>query len=190
MTESIDPAVPLDSHESATWTGRPRITTVLPALATGLLLVAFGVVSSLLEETLLFLAVVPVGVAIPLWKYLAVQGTQYVITDQALYVKHGVVTRHVTQANLETVQNSAYGQDITGSMFGYGSVEFEIAGGDDLSFPAIDDPREIRALVDRAASNNDGLGGNDQQESDIPGTLTQWQRIRDEIREIRTTIKD
>ncbi|ELZ15682.1 PH domain-containing protein [Natrinema limicola] len=190
MTESIDPAVPLDSHESVTWTGRPRITTVLPALATGLLLVAVGVVSSLVEETLLFLAVVPVGVAIPLWKYLAVQGTQYVITDQALYVKHGVVTRHVTQANLETVQNSAYGQDITGSLFGYGSVEFEIAGGDDLSFQAIDDPREIRALVDRAASNNDGLGGNDRQESDIPGNLTQWQRIRNEIREIRTTIED
>lgn len=190
MTESIDPAIPLDSHESVTWTGQPRITTVLPALATGVLFVAFGVVSSLLEETLLFLAVVPIGAAIPLWKYLAIQGTQYVITDQALYVKHGVVTRHVTQANLETVQNSAYSQDITGSMFGYGSVEFEIAGGNDLSFRAIDDPREIRTLVDRAASHNDGLDGNDQQESDIPGTLAQWQRIRDEVRGIRTTIED
>ncbi|QFU81778.1 PH domain-containing protein [Natronorubrum aibiense] len=190
MTESIDPAVPLDSHESVTWTGRPRITTALPAVTTGLLVIAFGAVSSLLDETLLFLAVVPIGVAIPLWKYLAIQGTQYVITDHALYVKRGVMSRHVTQATLETVQNSAYSQDITGSMFGYGSVEFEIAGGNDLSFQAIDEPREIRSLVDRAASNTDGLGGNDGQESDIPGNLTQWQRIRDEIREIHTTIED
>ncbi|UTF55599.1 PH domain-containing protein [Natronosalvus rutilus] len=190
MTESIDPAVPLNSSESVKWTGRPRITTVLPALATGLLLVAFGIVGSVAQETLLLLAVIPIGVVIPLWQYLAVQGTQYVITDQALYVKRGVLTRHVTQANLETIQNSSYNQDIMGSMFGYGSVEFEIAGGNDLSFRAIEDPREIRALVDRTASNNDGLSGNDRRGPDIPGNLAQWQRIRDEIREIRMTIEE
>jgi len=83
-------------------------------------------------------------------------------------VKRGVLTRSVTQANLETVQNSSFGQDITGSIFGYGSVTFEIAGGDDLSFRAIEDPRAIRALVDRAASNDDGLGGDSRRESGIP----------------------
>jgi len=141
-----------------------------------------------LLETLLFLAVVPLGVAIPVWKYFALQGVQYVITDEALYVKRGVLTRSVTQANLETVQNSSFGQDITGSIFGYGSVTFEIAGGDDLSFRAIEDPRAIRALVDRAASNDDGLGGDSRRESGIPGDLSQWQQIRDEIRAIRSSL--
>jgi len=127
-------------------------------------------------------------VAIPVWKYFALQGVQYVITDEALYVKRGVLTRSVTQANLETVQNSSFGQDITGSIFGYGSVTFEIAGGDDLSFRAIEDPRAIRALVDRAASNDDGLGGDSRRESGIPGDLSQWQQIRDEIRAIRSSL--
>jgi hypothetical protein len=90
---------------------------------------------------------------------------QYVITDKALYIKRGVLSRSVTQTNLETVQNSSFGQDITGLIFGYGSVTFEIGGGDDLSFRAIEDPRAIRALVDRTASNDDGLGGGDRQES-------------------------
>jgi len=154
----------------------------------GVLLLVSGIVVSVTRETLLFLAVVPLGVAIPVWKYFALQGVQYVITDEALYVKRGVLTRSVTQANLETVQNSSFGQDITGSIFGYGSVTFEIAGGDDLSFRAIEDPRAIRALVDRAASNDDGLGGDSRRESGIPGDLSQWQQIRDEIRAIRSSL--
>jgi len=187
MTESIDPAIPLDTNESVEWSGRPRITTILPAVVIGVLLLVSGIVVSVTRETLLFLAVVPLGVAIPVWKYFALQGVQYVITDEALYVKRGVLTRSVTQANLETVQNSSFGQDITGSIFGYGSVTFEIAGGDDLSFRAIEDPRAIRALVDRAASNDDGLGGDSRRESGIPGDLSQWQQIRDEIRAIRSS---
>jgi len=190
MTESIDPAIPLDTNESVEWSGRPRITTILPAVVIGVLLLASGIVVSITTETLIFLAVVPLGVAIPLWKYFALQGVQYVITDEALYVKRGVLTRSVTQANLETVQNSSFGQDITGSIFGYGSVTFEIAGGDDLSFRAIEDPRTIRALVDRTASNDDGLGGGDRWEPGIPGDLTQWQQIRDEIRAIRSSLEE
>ncbi|MDT3437327.1 PH domain-containing protein [Haloarcula sp. 1CSR25-25] len=189
MTESIDPAIPLDSTESVEWSGRPRITTILPAVVIGALLFSFGIVVSVAEETPLFLAVVPLGVAIPLWKYFALQGVQYVITDDALYVKRGIFTRSVTQANLETVQNSSFGQDITGSIFGYGSVTFEIAGGGDLSFRAIEDPRAIRELVDRTALNDDGLGGADRRESVIPGDLTQWQQIRDEIRAIRNSLE-
>lgn len=189
MTESIDPAIPLDTTESVEWSGRPRITTILPAVVIGILLLVFGIVVSVTGETPLFLAVVPLGVAIPLWTYFALQGVQYVVTDEALYVKRGVLTRSVTQANLETVQNSSFGQDITESIFGYGSVTFEIAGGDDLSFRAIEDPRAIRTLVDRAASNDDGLGGGDWGESTIPGDLTQWQQIRDEIRAVRSSLE-
>jgi len=87
MTESIDPAIPLDTNESVEWSGRPRITTILPAVVIGVLLLVSGIVVSVTRETLLFLAVVPLGVAIPVWKYFALQGVQYVITDEALYVK-------------------------------------------------------------------------------------------------------
>jgi uncharacterized membrane protein YdbT with pleckstrin-like domain len=188
MTDPTDPAIPLDSDESVEWSGRPRLTTVFPALAVGLLLVASGIAGSLLMETRLALVIVPIGVAIPLWRYLTLRGTQYVVTDRALYVKRGVLTRRVTQANLETVQNSSYGQTITGSLFGFGDVEFEIAGGTDLSFRSIDAPSEIRALVDRATANDDGLGGDDLPKSDIRGDVAQWRRIRDEVREIRETV--
>jgi len=189
MTESIDPAIPLDTNESVEWSGRPRITTILPAVVIGVLLLVSGIVVSVTRETLLFLAVVPLGVAIPVWKYFALQGVQYVITDEALYVKRGVDPDPVCHTGKPRNRpEQPFGQDITGSIFGYGSVTFEIAGGDDLSFRAIEDPRAIRALVDRAASNDDGLGGDSRRESGIPGDLSQWQQIRDEIRAIRSSL--
>lgn len=188
MTESIDAAIPLDASESVEWTDRPRITTILPAVVVGVLIAGGGIAASVIGDTLLFL-VVPFVLVIPVWQYFALQGVQYVVTDEALYVKRGVLTRSVAQANLETVQNSSFEQDITGSMFGYGSVTFEIAGGNDLSFRAIEDPRSIRGLVDRAASNTDGLSGDDQRESSIPGDLTQWQQVRDEIQAIRSALE-
>jgi len=61
MTESIDPAIPLDTNESVEWSGRPRITTILPAVVIGVLLLVSGIVVSVTRETLLFLAVVPLG---------------------------------------------------------------------------------------------------------------------------------
>ena len=189
MTESIDSAIPLDSKESVEWSGRPRITIVLPAVAVGILLISSGIFLSVTGESALFLAVVPLGIAIPLWRYFVLQGIQYVVSDESLYLKRGVLTRSVTQANLETIQNSSFGQDITGSIFGYGSVTFEIAGGDDLKFRAIEDPRTIRALVDRTVSKDDGIGGGDWQESTIPGDLTQWQQIRDEVRGIQSSLE-
>jgi len=189
MTEAIDSAILLDATESVEWTGRPRITTILPAVLAGVLLAGFGIAVSVTGETLVFLAVVPFALAIPVWQYLSLQGVQYVVTDEALYVKRGVLTRSVTQANLETVQNSAFEQDVTGSIFGYGTVTFELAGGDDLSFRAIEDPRAIRALVDQATSNDDGISGGDWGQSAIPGDLTQWQEIREEIRAIRSSLE-
>ena len=189
MTKSIDPAIQFNNDESVEWSGRPRITTILPAVTIGIILIAIGLVVSVTGENPLYLAVVPLGVAIPIWRYFALQGIQYVVSDESLYVKRGVLTRSVTQANLETIQNSSFGQDITGSIFGYGTVTFEIAGGDDLSFRAIEDPRAIRTLVDRTASNDDGIGGGDRQESTIPGDLSQWQQVRDEIRGIRSSLE-
>jgi len=189
MTASIDPAIPLDTDESVEWTGRPRVTTVLPAVVSGAVLVAVATAAAVVGETPVALGVVPLAVAIPLWRYVALRGVQYVVTDEALYVKRGVLTRSVAQAHLETVQNSAFGQDVTGSLFGYGSVTFEVAGGEDLSFRAVEDPRSVRELVDRTASNDDGLGGRDRRESTVPGDLAGWRLVRDEIRAIRRSLE-
>jgi len=188
MTESIDPAIPLDTNESVEWSGRPRITTILPAVVTAFSSSSPESWSVLLERPCSSSQSFHFGVAIPVWKYFALQGVQYVITDEALYVKRGVLTRSVTQANLETVQNSSFGQ-------GYHGIDLRIR----LSY--VRNRWWGRPLVpgDRGPSCNPHSsieqhrttmvsGGDSRREPGIPGDLSQWQQIRDEIRAIRSSL--
>lgn len=186
--EAIDPAIPLDSDETVAWTGRPRKTVILPAVAAGLVLCAVGIAAARAANAPLALVLVPLGLAIPGWRYLVNQQTQYVVTDRALYVKHGVFSRAVSQAALETVQNSSYSQSVTGSLFGYGSVDFEIAGGGDPTFRAIEDPQAVRTLVDRVTGASDGITGETTGTTTLPGTLDQWRQVREEVRAVREAL--
>ncbi|GGL37014.1 hypothetical protein GCM10009037_20620 [Halarchaeum grantii] len=186
--EDVDAAVPLAADETVAWTARPRLTRVLPAVLVGCVLAVAGVAGWLIE-TPLALALVPVGVAVAAWRYLVNRHTQYVVSDDALYVKTGVLSRAVTQAALETVQNSAYTQSFTGSLFDYGNVGFELAGGGDLVFRGVPNPGEVRALVDRA-TQGDGIAGESGSRDAVPGTVEQWRAIREEVRRFRRALDD
>ena len=187
--EGVDPAVPLEDDESIEWVGRPRTTVILPSIAMALVLVAVGGGAAVEFGSAVALLLVPIALAIPAIHYLVVANTQYVVTDQAIYSKRGVLGQYVTQANLETVQNSSYSQNVTGAIFGYGTVAFEIAGGEDLAFRDIREPRPVRALVDRATRGRDGLGDEGRTASRIPGSTEQWESVRSEVRSIRRALQ-
>lgn len=188
MRDSVDPAVPLAADERVVWVGRPRKTVVLPSVLMGAVLVVAGLFAGQSLGTVPAAVLVFVGVVTPVWRYVVNRNTQYVVSEQALYSKRGVVSRSVSQAWLSTVQNSSYAQGVTGTLFGYGSVEFEIAGGTDLTFNAIDDPRDVRSLVDREAGAGDGLTGEDEWEKEVPGSLEQWRRVREEVRALHRAL--
>jgi uncharacterized membrane protein YdbT with pleckstrin-like domain len=182
-TESVDDAVPLDDGESVAWTGRPRWSTVLPAVAGGLLLAAVAAGSVAVGEAPPLVAAggLAFGVAVPVWAEARRRGTQYLLTDRALYVRRGVVGRRVSQAALETVQNSSYEQDALGAAFGYGTVTAELAGGGDLTFRRVDDPDEVRRLVDR---RTDG-----REREALPGDADAWRAVREEVRALRRAVE-
>lgn len=187
-TEAVDEAIPVGESETVVWTGRPRVTVVVPAAVVGVVLVAAGVAGVVLGESWLPAVLIPVGVAIPAWRYLQNRRTQYVITDEALYKRTGVLSRSVSQAMLSTVQNSAFSQSLTGSVFGYGSVGFEIAGGGEFTYRRIGDPREIRALVDEASGGDTVVGSSRAGES-VPGSVEQWRAVREEVRAVRRLLE-
>jgi uncharacterized membrane protein YdbT with pleckstrin-like domain len=188
MRDSVDPAVPLAADERVVWVGCPRKTVVLPSVLTGAVLVIAGLLAGRQLGTVPAGVLVLIGAATPVWRYAVNRNTQYVVSEEALYVKRGVVSRSVSQAWLSTVQNSSYTQGLTGTLFGYGSVEFEVAGGADLTFSAIDDPGDVRSLVDRETRTGDGLTSEGGPESGVPGSLEQWQRIREEVRALHRAL--
>lgn len=190
LSTTVGSAIPLASDESVLWVGRPRATVVLPAALGGLALVLAGLVGMIVFDAVPALTLVPFGLAVSVGRYLRNQRTQYVVTDYALYKKTGVVSRTVSQAALTTVQNSSYSQSFTGSLFGYGDVEFEIAGGGSFAYDSISEPQTVRGLVAQATEAEDSLTGESTDRQSLPGRLEQWRAVRDEVRLLHRALKN
>lgn len=190
--ERVDEAIPLGENEELLWLGRPRWTVVLPAVLVGAALVVAGLLLGTVGDRPVGLVLVPLGAATAAAAVLQNRRTQYLVTERALYRKTGVLSRRVSRADLATVQNSAYAQGITGTLFGYGTVRFEIAGGGDFSFDSIETPGEVRALVDRE-TGTDALAGEGSDPSSrgrgVPGRLDQWQAVRSELVALRRAVE-
>ncbi|HTI35124.1 MAG TPA: PH domain-containing protein [Miltoncostaea sp.] len=77
--------------------------------------------------------------------------TFYVVTDQRLRVRRGVLSRHEHTARFERVQNVEVSQSLLDRLFGVGAVEFDTAGTDqrdaDFRFAGIADPQRLVRIV-------------------------------------------
>lgn len=167
----------LSGDETVTWDGQPKLTTALPGIGTGIALL-IGAVWFLNAQNVIVSAFLGIaGVAIGVWAYLSVVNTEYVVSNQSVYTKQGVVGIRIRESSLSKIQNSAFSQDALGAIFGYGTVTLEVAGGSDIQLRRIEDPEAVRRLVDQATSK------------EIPGSLEQWRAVLDEVRALRKAVE-
>ena len=169
----------LAENETVVWEGRPRLTTVLGSVGLGLGITLLGGWLAVSVDPLLA-AVGLIGLVIPIWSYLWIQRTTYLVTTRAVWEKTGVLGRSVRRVSLSKVQNTAYEQSARGSLFGYGTVTIEVAGGRDLAFRRIDNPRPVQEAI------NDEV---DLDNRELPGSIEQWQAVLSTIREIRRVLE-
>lgn len=174
MTATV---VPLEWDEAPIWSGRPRLATILPEAAAGLVVIAVTLAAAVQLREPLVAAFAVVGIAIPLWKYLVVTNTAFLVTDRACYRKSGVLSRDVRRIGLDRVQNSAFRQGIRGSLLDYGTVVVEAAGGGRLEFHAVMDPGQVRTMVDAR------IGA-----ADVPGSVAAWEAVLEEVRALRAAL--
>ncbi len=158
----------LDDGETVEWTGQPHVYSLVPALLIGVLL-----------------AIVLIGIVIIGWAYLVRKHTVYVITNEALYVKRGVVSRDVQRIGYEKVQNTSYSQDFFGKRFGYGHVEISTAGGAgvEMRFRSVPEPKAVQERVNRH------IRGSGTDRTDREGAAAVLDEILDELRAIRTAVE-
>lgn len=183
----------LDPDESVLWTGNPRLSAAVGSLVVGGALAVAGAVllagpalpdavppDAFSAPPIAGFALVVVGLLAAGYRVVELRRTRYLVTTDALQVRSGVLSRRVKRVGLERVQNSAYRQPLAGSVFGYGTVSVEVAGGGGgLTFRRIEDPREVRALVDRRV---------ELAADPIPGTVEQWEAVLEETRAIRAAL--
>lgn len=78
--------------------------------------------------------------------------THYVITNQRLHIRRGLLARHVQQTRLERIQNVTTRQSFGERLLRVGTVEFDTSHEDDhdFVFEGVANPAAVVAAVDRA----------------------------------------
>lgn len=95
------------------------------------------------------LAVLAVVVLAGLIKRIA---TSYKVSDQRLWIRHGILSRSVQETRLTRVQGVNTHQSLLQRILQVGTVEFDTAASDDFdySFVGVADPETISHRVDEA----------------------------------------
>lgn len=108
-----------------------------------------------------------VGTGLPYWQWLLLSlvlvvlvvaydflrryATYYVVSNQRLRVRQGILSRREQTARFERVQNVSISQTLLDRMFKVGAVQFDTAGTDtsdsNLNFRGISDPQELVRIV-------------------------------------------
>ena len=148
------PEVELHPGEQVVFEGHPSWRALLSFYVGGAAgAVVAGIVVALLTEVfvgvLAGLAVFGLVLAFGLVKR---QATTYLVSTQRLYIRRGMLAKHVQQTRIDRVQNVNTEQSLRERMLRVGTVDFDTAGSDDseFRFVGIAEPSAVVAAVDRA----------------------------------------
>jgi uncharacterized membrane protein YdbT with pleckstrin-like domain len=78
--------------------------------------------------------------------------TDYMVSNQRLYIRRGILSKHVQQTRVDRIQNVNTDQRIRDRLLRVGTVDFDTAGTDDADFKfvGISNPVRVAQAVDRA----------------------------------------
>ncbi|HEX6388636.1 MAG TPA: PH domain-containing protein [Solirubrobacteraceae bacterium] len=144
----------LQPGEEIVFEGHPSWRAILGFYVLGIAAaVVVGLLVGIVADTGPGVVVVLAGLAVVLVVGLVKRiETRYVVTNQRLRIRRGVLSRRVQQTRLDRVQNVNTSQSLLDRVLGVGTVDFDTAGSDDseFAFRGIASPDEVVAAVDRA----------------------------------------
>ena len=183
LADSDVPWLVPSEGESIRWVGGPRVQSAYPWLALGGLGLLAGLLAAVVSAiSLLVVAVVPFALVLALWGYLSIERVEFVVTTEALYARAGVLGIRVTEVDLTRVQNTELRQHALARALGYGTISIDTAGGEEsLEFWNVEDPQQIRLLIDDRVDRAQG--------TDVPGSLEQWESVLAEVRGWRRALE-
>jgi uncharacterized membrane protein YdbT with pleckstrin-like domain len=148
----------MDLHEGETvlFEGRPSWRSILGFYIVGLLMsAAAGAIVALADSTGVGVAVfIGLFAIVLLIGFLRRLGTRYMISDERLWIHHGLLSRRTQETRLARVQNVNTQQSVLERMLRVGTVDFDTAGSDapeaDFAFRGVSDPAGVSRTVDTA----------------------------------------
>jgi len=148
------PTVELHPGEVVVFEGHPSWRAVLSFYIGGV----FGAI--VIAVIVAIAASVPLGVAVGVVLIVLVLvvgiirrwATDYMVSNQRLYIRRGILAKHVQQTRVDRIQNVNTNQSIRERILRVGTVDFDTAGTEDsdFRFVGIANPARVAEAVDRA----------------------------------------
>jgi uncharacterized membrane protein YdbT with pleckstrin-like domain len=146
--------VELHPGEAVVFEGHPSWRAVLSFYIGGvagalviavILAIALSTVAGVIAGIVLVALVLLAGV-VKRW------ATDYMVSNQRLYIRRGILSKHVQQTRVDRIQNVNTNQSIRERVLRVGTVDFDTAGTDDsdFKFVGIANPGRVAEAVDRA----------------------------------------
>lgn len=99
------------------------------------------------------IAATAVGLLILLCHMVAVWTTEIVVTTYRFVYKTGLISRHTQEVSLNKIEEITLKQSIWGRIFGFGKLILRGTGVGVIQLPDLDDPIEVRKIIENAKSN-------------------------------------
>jgi uncharacterized membrane protein YdbT with pleckstrin-like domain len=146
--------VDLHPDEKVVFEGHPSWRAVLSFYIGGVAgAVVIAVIAALIASVFLAVVVGAVLIALVVLAGLIKRtATDYMVTNQRLYIRRGILAKKVQQTRIDRVQNVNTEQRFRDRLLRVGTVDFDTAGTDDseFRFVGISDPVKVAAAVDQA----------------------------------------
>ena len=115
------------------------------ALIAAIVALAASVGLGVIVGVVLIAAVIVVG-------FVRRMATTYMVSNQRLYIRRGILSKRIQQTRIDRVQNVNTAQSLIQRILRVGTVDFDTAGTDDsdFTFHGLSNPSRVVAAVDRA----------------------------------------
>ena len=122
------------------------------AFAYGVLIISIilGIFSYTPDYPILVLGAPAVGLVIFLGMLIPIWTTEIGVTNQRVILKRGFIQRETQELQLRAVEEVSLDQGILGRIFGYGKINVHGTGEEEILFPTIGDPLELRRALQEA----------------------------------------
>jgi uncharacterized membrane protein YdbT with pleckstrin-like domain len=146
--------VDLHQGEEVVFEGHPTWRAILGFYVTAFIGAVLVGVIVVLAATLAVGIAVGVGLVLItlLVGFIRRLATVYMVSNQRLYIRRGILSKRVQQTRIDRVQNVNTAQSLFDRILRVGKVDFDTAGTDDSDFvfDGISRPDRVVAAVDRA----------------------------------------
>ena len=104
---------------------------------------------------LIIFGVLIIGIIYWAYEMLRLNTTEFAITNRRIVIKRGILSAHVDQLSLSSIEGADLDQGIIGRIFGFGSLAIEGRGEGVLAFPPMKKPGEFLRQANMASEAHD-----------------------------------